>query len=83
MKSASTEEINDSFYFIVDMFYFMTVPYHKYYVLVCSKNFKIWMYAYSGISPGGITILITSDINLYFMIRSLDVVADREGEAFT
>ena len=38
---------------------------------------------YSGSSPGGMTILQTSEISLYFMIRSLEVVAVNEGEAFT
>lgn len=38
---------------------------------------------YSGASPGGMTMLMTSDISLYFMIRSEAVVDVREGDAFT
>ena len=38
---------------------------------------------HSGNSPGGMTMLQTSEISLYFMMRSLEVVAVREGDAFT
>lgn len=38
---------------------------------------------HSGISPGGMTILITSEISLYFMIRSEEVVDVRDGDALT
>lgn len=41
------------------------------------------MATHSGSLPGGMTMLIESDIRLYFMMRSLDVVEDREGDAFT
>ena len=38
---------------------------------------------YSGISPGGMTMLMVSEMRLYFMMRSLDVVDVSDGEAFT
>ena len=38
---------------------------------------------YSGISPFGTTILMMSFIKENFMIRSADVVADKDGDAFT
>lgn len=38
---------------------------------------------YSGTWPGGMTILMTSLMSLYFMILSLEVVLVKEGEAFT
>ena len=38
---------------------------------------------YSGISPLGTTILMMSFIKENFMIRSADVVADKDGDAFT
>lgn len=38
---------------------------------------------YSGTCPGGMTMLMTSLMSLYFMILSLEVVLVKEGEAFT
>ena len=49
-----------------------------------SAVFKyVFIIAYSGAWPGGITVLITSDMRLYFIILSDDVVEVRDGEAFT
>jgi len=39
--------------------------------------------SYSGNSPGGITMLMTSEMSLYFIIRSAEVVEVKDGEAFT
>lgn len=41
------------------------------------------MITYSGRRPGGMTILIASEMRLYFIILSLEVVEERDGEAFT
>ena len=38
---------------------------------------------YSGVSPGGTTMLMTSEMSVYFMMRSAGVVDVSEGDAFT
>lgn len=38
---------------------------------------------HSGSFPGGMTMLMASEMRLYFMILSLDVVEERDGLAFT
>ena len=40
-------------------------------------------HAYSGVSPGGTTMLMTSEMSLYFMMRSAVVVDVSDGDAFT
>lgn len=38
---------------------------------------------YSGSLPGGMTMFIASDMRLYFIILSLAVVLDNDGDALT
>ena len=44
---------------------------------------KVRDWTHSGSSLGGTTMLMTSEMSLYFMILSADVVDVSDGDAFT
>ena len=54
---------------------------HHTHIYTTNTNTHTAQTTHSGNSPGGMTMLQTSEISLYFMMRSLEVVAVREGDA--